>query len=552
MSRAWSSGRGRAAVGDSAEALSRRKIFKRAVGVAAVGAAGGSVLGIASPASAAEQSTTVEPGAVAPAVVSLTDAPSITVDASLGNDFRVTIAGDRTMVNPSNPTNGQQIVFQITQGAGGSYTITWGSGYAFSAGLPQPTLSTQQGKTDLLFFVYNATAGNWLLTAFVNGFAAGGGGGGGGGSGPYRLFPSSHPSTLASYGGSICVGVAFEVTSGGTWLEGYWWWVFPSGQSTSAQKFALWSAFASGGPNTPIYALVPGSVVTSGTLTPGQWNFVSLPTPIALSPNVPYVAQTGFTGGFPDDVNQFGSGDPYSAGITSGPLFAYSDASGSAPAPSGIPQGNFTASGSDPTTNSPGGGYESSNFGMDVQVTTTVPTGGTFRLWPSYPEVTHLSTDTGINTNGTEFSLSQPCNLVNIWHYSGSGATVLPSKCGIWSVASQTVVSGTENDSPSWSGAAGSGWVSCSYSGVTLPAGEYKVTVYSNADALWYYEQADYWSSGPGANGITAGPLSAPNTTNATSPGQSSYHTGSWAFPDTFDTGDDGETRWVDVEVTPA
>ena len=293
MGRAWSSDRDIAVAKDPAEGLSRRKIFKRAVGVAAVGAAGGSVLGIASPASAADESTglagraaslqgtTVEQGAVAPAVVALTDAQTITVDASLGNDFRVTIAGNRTMVNPSNSTNGQQIVFQITQGAGGSYTITWGSDYAFSAGLPQPTLSTQQGQTDLLFFVYNATIGKWLLAAFVKGFAAvgGGGGGGGGSNGTYRLFPSSNPSTLASYGGSICVGVAFKATSGGTWLGGYWWWVFSSGQSTSAQKFALWSAFASGGPNTPIYALVPGSVVTSGTLTPGQWNFVPLPTP---------------------------------------------------------------------------------------------------------------------------------------------------------------------------------------------------------------------------------------------------------------------------------
>jgi hypothetical protein len=40
------------------------------------------------------------------------------VDASLGNDFRVTIAGNRTMGTPSNPTNGEQIISQITQGTG--------------------------------------------------------------------------------------------------------------------------------------------------------------------------------------------------------------------------------------------------------------------------------------------------------------------------------------------------------------------------------------------------------------------------------------------------
>lgn len=153
----------------SGDALSRRKIFKGVVGVAI----GGAVLAevTASPASAAEQATTVEPGALAPAVVHLTDAATIAVDASLGNDFRVTIGGNRTMGTPSNPENGEQIIFQITQGTGAPNTITWASGYEFSAGLPQPTLSTTAGQTDLLGFVYNASIGTWLLAAFVNGFS---------------------------------------------------------------------------------------------------------------------------------------------------------------------------------------------------------------------------------------------------------------------------------------------------------------------------------------------------------------------------------------------
>jgi hypothetical protein len=158
---------------DADEALSRRKIIQRAAGVAAVGAAGGSVLTgvIASPARAAMQSTTIDTGAVAPAVVMLTDAATITLDASTGNDFRVTLGASRTMANPANPTDGQQIIFQITQGTGGSAAITWGSGYEFSTGLPQPTLSTTAGETDLLGFIYNAHKQAWLLAAFVNGFS---------------------------------------------------------------------------------------------------------------------------------------------------------------------------------------------------------------------------------------------------------------------------------------------------------------------------------------------------------------------------------------------
>ena len=169
--------------------LSRRRIFSYAAGLAAFGAAGGSLLAQASPAlaagravlnqqaaglagqQAAAAATTVAAGAVAPAVVALADGASIAVDASLGNDFRVTLGGNRTMATPVNPANGQQIIFQVTQGSGGSSSITWDTGYEFSTGLPQPTLSSTAGQTDLLGFIYNAAKGKWLLAAFVNGFS---------------------------------------------------------------------------------------------------------------------------------------------------------------------------------------------------------------------------------------------------------------------------------------------------------------------------------------------------------------------------------------------
>ena len=112
--------------------LSRRKIFKGAVGVAAVGAAGGSLLAevVAAPtAKAATMGTTVESGAVAPAVVNLSDAATIAVDASLGNDFRVTINGNRTLGNPANPADGQKMVVQVTQGTGGNFTLSYGTAY---------------------------------------------------------------------------------------------------------------------------------------------------------------------------------------------------------------------------------------------------------------------------------------------------------------------------------------------------------------------------------------------------------------------------------------
>ena len=340
--------------------------------------------------------------------------------------------------------------------------------------------------------------------------------------------------------------MAFKVTTGGCWLDGYWWWVCNSGSPTSAQKFALWQMYGGG-----VGALVSGSVAMSGALTAGQWNYVPLAQPLPLAIGTQYVAATGFTGSFPITSGQFGSGGLYSAGITSGPLFAYSDGSGSAPAPY-TAQGTFGTQGSDPSVSVPTGGSGSSNFWMDVQVDTNPAPGTSYRLWPSYPNITgQPSNDAGQQTTGTEFKLSEPCTLDNIWFYSPPGVSVLPSRCAIWDVSTQTVVAGTDNTSPSWSGAAGSGWVACAYSGVTLPAGDYKTTIYYGGGSKFYMETVDYFSSGAGVNGITAGPLTCPNTANATPPGNSTYQNGPFSYPDTFDGEDDGENRWVDVEVTP-
>lgn len=109
-------------------------------------------------------------GVLAPAVAALTDAATITVDASLGNSFTVTLGGNRTLGNPASPVDGQQINLAVTQDATGSRTLAYGTAYAFSTSLPSPTLSTGSGATDYLAFIYSAIAGKWRLTAFVSGF----------------------------------------------------------------------------------------------------------------------------------------------------------------------------------------------------------------------------------------------------------------------------------------------------------------------------------------------------------------------------------------------
>jgi hypothetical protein len=387
--------------------------------------------------------------------------------------------------------------------------------------------------------------------------------------GTYRLFPSTDgPSSPVSYSGPFLAGVLFCVTST-CWFEGYWWWVCPSGQSTSPQKFALWQLYGAGEGN-----LVPGSVVTSGTLTAGQWNYIPLPAPFQLSiGNVPgvgaavYQAATGFSGSFPDTNNQFGAGDPYAVGITSGPLFAYSDQGQSAPCPvsAGAFQGAFGTAGTDPSVNIPAQGSDSSNFWIDLQVTTDTPAGysGSYRLWPNYPTVfpTQATIDTQAQTMGTQFTLSESCTLDNVWFYSPPFAKALPASTQIWDATTQSLVSGT-NLTASWSGGVASGWVSNSYSaaGIVLSAGNYIATVYYGGGQVFYMESRGYFGShqglaGPATNGMSNGPISSPSNANAFNPpgGNSCYFQGgtSPTYPNAWDTNDGGENRWVDIEVTP-
>lgn len=113
---------------------------------------------------------TIATGTLSSVVVALTFAASIAVNASLGNDFRVTLtASTGTLANPTNPTDGQEIRVQVTQGGSGSYTLAYGTAYDFGAA-GSPTLSTAVGAIDVLTFVYNATKAKWLYLGASLGF----------------------------------------------------------------------------------------------------------------------------------------------------------------------------------------------------------------------------------------------------------------------------------------------------------------------------------------------------------------------------------------------
>lgn len=159
-----------------------------------------------------------------------------------------------------------------------------------------------------------------------------------------------------------------------------------------------------------------------------------------------------------------------------------------------------------------------------------------------------LNTDEGDYTLGCKFSLSEDQPLNGIWWYSPSGDTNLPTACVIYDADTEAEVSGTLNDSPAWSGAAGSGWIKCDYSdsSIVLSSGvNYIVCIVHGG---LYQFNPHYWTTGAGADGITSGPLSAPNfSSSGNLQDPYAFSSGTPNFP--TETDGEGSNYWVDVEV---
>lgn len=398
----------------------------------------------------------------------------------------------------------------------------------------------------------------------------------------YRLFPATNgPAATAGSSASFVSGVAFAVKGGGNWFEGYWWWVCPTGQAVTPRKFALWSATSSGAG-----VVVPGSVVTSGALTAGQWNYVPLPAPVELAASLDpgnsttgsaYIACVGVNGAFPLTASQFNLGDPYAAGITSGPLTAYSGTTGSRPAPYGLHQGLFSAAGTDPSVTMANQGDSSgdgaSNLWIDVQVSDTAPAGysGSYRALPAkYDSSPDATGDAALPYNlAFQGNLSQLSTLNNMWFYSPSGS--LPTSCSVWRISDQAQVAGIA--SPAWlkpdgtAASAGAGWVKAAFApGTTLPAGQYRWAVGNagGAGGSWSLKDAfsGYFTAGVGSAGITSGPLTMVRWADAaqadiyqgagTTNGQPVFAVTATAYPNLTTGNNPAQMYFVDAEVTPA
>ena len=109
--------------------------------------------------------------------VTLTDASTVAVNAALGDFFRLlftsAIGNTRIIGAPTNPTDGQMIMFELKQDTTGSRTVTWASGaagYLWGTDITVPTLTTTASKTDYVGFVYNSSANIWRGIAYARAY----------------------------------------------------------------------------------------------------------------------------------------------------------------------------------------------------------------------------------------------------------------------------------------------------------------------------------------------------------------------------------------------
>mgnify|MGYP003332623752 CR=1 FL=1 len=106
-----------------------------------------------------------------PHVAALPYAATLNTDASAGDIFDVTLTGNATLANPTNPVDGKTLRWRIRQDATGSRTVTLGNKFVIPSSATSPLpFSTAANKMDVLAATYHAGRDKWDIVAFVMGY----------------------------------------------------------------------------------------------------------------------------------------------------------------------------------------------------------------------------------------------------------------------------------------------------------------------------------------------------------------------------------------------
>jgi hypothetical protein len=103
-------------------------------------------------------------GTIIPNIVATTSTATLTIDASITNQYNVTaLAVTMSLANPTNPTDGQSLKIRIKDNAT-AQTLTWSGSTWRAIGVTLPTTTTIS-KTMYIGAIYNATDTKWDVVA---------------------------------------------------------------------------------------------------------------------------------------------------------------------------------------------------------------------------------------------------------------------------------------------------------------------------------------------------------------------------------------------------
>ena len=109
---------------------------------------------------------TVEVKRASSALNTLTDAATIAVDLSLANNHTVTLAGNRTLGNPTNAEPGQTGSIFIVQDGNGGRTLTPAANWHFAKGGAHPTFSTAADAVDRIDYIVRTSTSIHCVATF--------------------------------------------------------------------------------------------------------------------------------------------------------------------------------------------------------------------------------------------------------------------------------------------------------------------------------------------------------------------------------------------------
>lgn len=118
------------------------------------------------------QAMTFSSAALSPSVTTLTDGATPALNATTGNVFKLTAAGNRTIAVPSGATAGQKIVIMhVASGADRTLALNVTGAGSFRYGTDITALTaTTSAKTDYIGCIYSSTDDKWDVVAVMKGF----------------------------------------------------------------------------------------------------------------------------------------------------------------------------------------------------------------------------------------------------------------------------------------------------------------------------------------------------------------------------------------------